>query len=129
MPLEEFVGLHGPLRVIVENVCTALISNALSIGSLTLMPFTIGRVVLWLKHNGLHLLLHEHAGTTGLEEYNNVNMPSAAGRARASAGRGAGGGGRAGGVMYSDGFTLVVGYATLVLLALGLLLLSASGGQ
>jgi len=51
VPLEEFVGLHGPVRVMVENVLTALISNALSIGSLTLMPFTLGRVVLWLKHN------------------------------------------------------------------------------
>ena len=45
VPLEEFVGLHGPVRVMIENVLTALISNALSIGSLTLMPFTLGRLV------------------------------------------------------------------------------------
>jgi hypothetical protein len=103
VPLDEFVGLHGPIRVMVENVLTALISNALSIGSLTLMPFTLGRLVLWLKHNWYLLL---------------------PGRA---AGRGAGLGGRE--AYYSDWVTLMIGYATLLVLTLKVVLLSLVLGK
>lgn len=56
VPLDEFVGLRGPLRVMLENALTALISNGLFIGILTLIPFSLGRVVLWLKHNWQLLL-------------------------------------------------------------------------
>jgi hypothetical protein len=103
VPLDEFVGLHGPIRVMVENVLTALISNALSIGSLTLMPFTLGRLVLWLKHNW-HLLLPGRA-----------------------AGRGGGLGGRE--AYYSDWVTLMIGYATLLVLTLKVVLLSLVLGK
>jgi hypothetical protein len=105
LPLEEFVGLHGPARVMFENVLTALISNALSIGLMTLMPFTLGRLVLWLKHNW-HLLLPGRMNVEG-------------------GGTGAGMGGREVGVAYySDAVTLVIGYAALLLLTLKVLLLS-----
>ena len=105
LPLEEFVGLHGPARVMFENVLTALISNALSIGLMTLMPFTLGRLVLWLKHNW-QLLLPGRMNVEG-------------------GGAGAGKGGREVGVAYySDAVTLVIGYAALLLLTLKVLLLS-----
>lgn len=103
VPLDEFVGLHGPIRVMVENVLTALISNALSIGSLTLMPFTLGRLVLWLKHNW-HVLVPGRV----------------AGRGGASGGREA---------YYSDWVTLVIGYATLLVLTLKVVLLSLVLGK
>mmetsp|Transcript_71728 Transcript_71728/g.191370 ORF Transcript_71728/g.191370 Transcript_71728/m.191370 type:complete len:663 (-) Transcript_71728:5-1993(-) len=49
VPLEEFLGLRGPIRHMVENAVTALVSNALFIGLLTLLPFSVGRLAILIK--------------------------------------------------------------------------------
>ena len=41
VPLEEFVGLRGPARVMVENALTALLSNSLCIAVIALVPMVL----------------------------------------------------------------------------------------
>jgi len=49
VPLEEFIGLRGPWRPIFENALTALVFNGMLIAIITLIPFTLGRIVLACK--------------------------------------------------------------------------------
>ncbi|KAJ7549201.1 hypothetical protein O6H91_07G045200 [Diphasiastrum complanatum] len=46
VPFDELVGMQGPVFHLVENAITVLASNAIFLGLVALVPFTLGRVVL-----------------------------------------------------------------------------------
>ncbi|GBG74019.1 hypothetical protein CBR_g17730 [Chara braunii] len=48
VPLEELVGLQGPVLHLLENAVTVIVSNALFLAIAVLVPFTIGRAVIVL---------------------------------------------------------------------------------
>lgn len=54
VPFDELFGMHGPVFEVVEHACTLLASNAIFLGLVVLVPFTLGRIVL---HFTNHLTL------------------------------------------------------------------------
>lgn len=48
VPLEEVVGLRGPIKNLFDNAGTVLVSNAMFLGVFTLIPLLIGRLTLRL---------------------------------------------------------------------------------
>ncbi|CAK9208987.1 unnamed protein product [Sphagnum troendelagicum] len=46
VPFDELVGMQGPVFHLVENAITVLASNAIFLGLVALVPFTLGRLVL-----------------------------------------------------------------------------------
>eukprot|EP00249_Psilotum_nudum_P023521 c28905_g1_i3 orf=461-3532(+) len=48
VPFDELVGMQGPVFHLVENAVTVLASNAIFLGLLAFLPFTLGRIVLSL---------------------------------------------------------------------------------
>eukprot|EP00960_Hanusia_phi_P043657 756182-Hanusia_phi.AAC.1 len=98
IPLEEFIGINGPLPLIIENFFTVLISNAIFIGMLTFVPFSIGRSILWFKHNWkvfFDITFTEKEAETAY---------------------------------YGDGVTLLTGYATVIFILLDVVLVSMVSG-
>ncbi|RWR77573.1 putative E3 ubiquitin ligase SUD1 [Cinnamomum micranthum f. kanehirae] len=47
VPFDELVGMQGPVFHLVENAITVLASNAIFLGVVILLPFSIGRIVLY----------------------------------------------------------------------------------
>ena len=113
VPLEEFIGLRGPLRVIVENALTALLSNSLCIALVTLIPFTLGRTVLWFKHRWRGLFIWASAFLSQRDiadqrEMQDVGMLE---------------------MRYGDGVTLLTGYAFIAFFILNLVTFSILFGD
>eukprot|EP01018_Ginkgo_biloba_P022939 Gb_33866 [translate_table: standard] len=48
VPFDELVGMQGPVFHLVENAITVLASNAIFLGVIIFLPFTLGRVVLFI---------------------------------------------------------------------------------
>eukprot|EP00249_Psilotum_nudum_P023520 c28905_g1_i2 orf=77-3538(+) len=48
VPFDELVGMQGPVFHLVENAVTVLASNAIFLGLVAFLPFTLGRIVLSL---------------------------------------------------------------------------------
>ncbi|EKX54212.1 hypothetical protein GUITHDRAFT_160839 [Guillardia theta CCMP2712] len=94
IPLEEFIGINGPLPLILENFLTVLISNAIFIGMLTFIPFSIGRSILWFKHNWKVFFDITFTEKEAESAY------------------------------YGDGVTLLTGYATIIFILLDVILVS-----
>ncbi|CAK9266883.1 unnamed protein product [Sphagnum jensenii] len=46
VPFDELVGMQGPVFHLMENAITVLASNAIFLGLVALVPFTLGRLVL-----------------------------------------------------------------------------------
>ncbi|KAG0570423.1 hypothetical protein KC19_6G161200, partial [Ceratodon purpureus] len=46
VPFDELIGMEGPIYHLVENAITVLASNAIFLGLVALIPFTLGRLVL-----------------------------------------------------------------------------------
>ncbi|CAL9749009.1 unnamed protein product [Musa acuminata subsp. burmannicoides] len=47
VPFDELVGMQGPVFHLVENAITVLASNAIFLGVVVFLPFSLGRVVLY----------------------------------------------------------------------------------
>ncbi|XP_058081189.1 probable E3 ubiquitin ligase SUD1 [Magnolia sinica] len=47
VPFDELVGMQGPVFHLVENAITVLASNAIFLGVVIFLPFSLGRVVLY----------------------------------------------------------------------------------
>ncbi|CAL9780058.1 unnamed protein product [Musa acuminata subsp. burmannicoides] len=47
VPFDELVGMQGPVFHLVENAITVLASNAIFLGVVILLPFSLGRIVLY----------------------------------------------------------------------------------
>jgi hypothetical protein len=45
VPFEELIGMQGPVLNLLENAITVLVSNALFLGAVIMIPFHIGRLV------------------------------------------------------------------------------------
>lgn len=48
VPFDELVGMQGPVFHLLENAITVLASNAIFLGLVAFLPFTLGRIVLSL---------------------------------------------------------------------------------
>lgn len=48
VPFDELVGMQGPVFHLIENAITVLASNAIFLGLVVFLPFTLGRIVLSL---------------------------------------------------------------------------------
>lgn len=48
VPFDELVGMQGPVFHLVENAITVLASNAIFLGVVIFLPFTLGRIVLFI---------------------------------------------------------------------------------
>lgn len=45
VPFEELIGMQGPIINLLENAITVLVSNALFLGAVVMVPFHVGRLV------------------------------------------------------------------------------------
>ncbi|MCO5559734.1 hypothetical protein L7F22_013336 [Adiantum nelumboides] len=48
VPFDELVGMQGPVFHFLENAFTVLASNAIFLGLVAFLPFTLGRIILYL---------------------------------------------------------------------------------
>nr|PNR39211.1 hypothetical protein PHYPA_019489 [Physcomitrium patens] len=46
VPFDELVGMQGPVFHLLENAVTVLLSNAIFLGIVALIPFTLGRIII-----------------------------------------------------------------------------------
>ncbi|XP_024527152.1 probable E3 ubiquitin ligase SUD1 [Selaginella moellendorffii] len=52
VPFDELVGMQGPIHHLIENAVTVLASNAIFLGIVAFVPFTIGRIFLSVLNLG-----------------------------------------------------------------------------
>ncbi|KAH7307266.1 hypothetical protein KP509_22G052000 [Ceratopteris richardii] len=54
VPFDELVGMQGPVFHLLENAFTVLASNAIFLGLVALLPFTLGRIALYIPSHMFH---------------------------------------------------------------------------
>uniref|UniRef100_A0A7I4FVD2 RING-type E3 ubiquitin transferase n=1 Tax=Physcomitrium patens TaxID=3218 RepID=A0A7I4FVD2_PHYPA len=48
VPFDELVGMQGPVSHLLENAVTVLLSNTIFLGTVALIPFTLGRIIIFV---------------------------------------------------------------------------------